>query len=323
MSRRAPLPPNLRTAAFSVADARRLGVSASRLRAADLLAPTRGTRVPLAALTARGFAAGATPAEVMQELDRILLDDVRGIAPALTEHQFFSHETGLALLGAPLPFTSASRRAVHVSARRPHAQPRRRSVMGHRLQQREPARWEAQGMPVEHPARMWRQAAAHWSVDDLIVAGDYLVQPRNALLTLEDLWDEVEAAGDVRGRLVRALQEIRVGSESPEETRLRLLLTRAGLPEPDLNVELRDATGSFVARLDTAYPQYRVAPEYDGRQHASEGQFAKDADRWDAIRRQGWEHVRILSHHMRPDPRVAVDKVAKALVAAGWHPGRR
>lgn len=323
MSHRTPLPLNLRTDPFAVATARRLGVSASRLRAADLLAPTRGVRVPPAALTTRAPLTDATPAARMEELKRVLLDDIRGIAPALTEHQFFSHETGLALLGTPLPFTSAPRRGVHVSVRRPHPQPRRRGVIGHRLQQREPARWAVQGLPVEHPARMWRQAVAHWSVDDLIVAGDFLVHPRNSLLTIDDLWEEVLAGGDVRGRLVRALQEIRVGSESPEETRLRLLLTRAGLPEPDLNVELRDSTGAFIARLDLAYRKYRVAPEYDGRQHASDEQFAKDADRWDAIRRQNWDHVRILSHHVRPDPRIAVDKVARALVAAGWHPGHR
>lgn len=323
MSRRAPLPPHLLATAFSVADARRLGITPSRLRAADLLVPTRGVRIPHAALSAERSLAEATPAGRMQELRSILLDDVRGFAPALTEQQFFSHETGLALLGTPVPFTSAPRRAVHVAVRRPHAQPRRRGVIGHRLQQREPARWQARGFPVEHPARMWRQAAALWSVDDLIIAGDFLVSPRNALLTPDDLWAEVEAAGDVRGRLVRALREIRVGSESPEETRLRLLLMRAGLPEPELNIELRDPAGAFVARLDLAYRRYRVAPEYDGRQHASEGQFAKDADRWDAIRRQGWEHVRILSHHVRPDPRVAVDKVARALVSAGWHPGQR
>ena len=169
---------------------------------------------------------------------------------------------------------------------------------------------------------MWRQAASIWSVDDLIAAGDFLVHPRTGLVTIEDLRDEIAEAGDIRGRLKRALLEIREGAESAQETVLRLAITRAGLPEPELNWELRDENGRFVARLDLAYPQFRVASEYDGRHHADEQQFRTDADRWDDIRAQDWNLVRVLSHHLRPDPRIAVEKVASALIAAGWRPGR-
>jgi very-short-patch-repair endonuclease len=169
---------------------------------------------------------------------------------------------------------------------------------------------------------MWRQAASQWSLDDLIIAGDFLVHPRRRLITLDDLHAEVAEAGDVHGLLRAALQEIRAGAESAEESRLRLLLTRAGLPAPVLNMNLFDSGGRFVARLDLAYPEYRVAPEYDGRGHAEAAQFARDADRWDAIRAQDWTHVRILSHHLWPNPQVAVDKVSSALFAAGLRPGR-
>ncbi|MFD5225172.1 hypothetical protein ACFWHT_06050 [Microbacterium sp. NPDC058342] len=321
MTRRKPLPGHLREAPFRVDQAHAAGVSRSRLRAADLCAPTRGVR------RMRDDASphpepGATASERMRMLSALLRSDVEGFAPALTPHQFFSHETGLALLGAPLPYTSDARRQVHVSVRRPHALPRRRGVHGHRLQARESARWHVDSLPIEHPARMWRQAASDWQLDDLIVAGDFLVHPRNKLVTIDDLRREIAEAGDVGGRLGAALREIRAGAESPEETRLRLLLTRAGLPEPELNMNLFDADGAFVARLDLAYPRFRVAPEYDGRGHAEADQFARDADRWDGIRAEGWEHVRILSHHLRPDPQVAIDKVAVALFAAGWRPGR-
>lgn len=324
MTRRQPLPEDLVAAPFHIAQAREAGISRSRLRAADLSSPTRGVR------RSHGEDADEkdeeevelTPTQRMQRLSVLLREDVEGFAPAFTRHQFLSHETGLALLGAPLPFTTDDRREVHVSVRRPHPLPRRRGVHGHRLQAREPARWRVGGLPIEHPARMWRQAASHWELDDLIIAGDFLIHPRRHLITRDDLRREMAEAGDVRGMLSAALQEIRAGSESPEESRLRLLLTRAGLPEPVLNMNLLDNGGRFVARLDLAFPEYRVASEYDGRGHAEAGQFAKDADRWDAIRAQGWQHVRILSHHMRPDPQIAVDRVAAALFAAGWRPGR-
>lgn len=322
MTRATPLPAGLRGGPFSVRAAFEAGVAASRLRASDLDKPTRGVRAARKDAVAIPDAETATAR--MERLRADLIDRARRFAPALTPEQFYSHETGLAFLGAPLPYTRQKRRALHVSARRPAGAPRRKGVVGHRLQQRDRSRFVAQGLPIEHPARMWRQAAADWELDDLIAAGDFLVLPRRRLLTVEDLQREVREAGDVAGRkLTRALAEIRTGAETAEETRLRLLLTRAGLPEPALNYELRTAEGRFVARLDLAYPRYRVAVEHDGRVHAeNDEQFARDADRWDDIRAQAWTHVRVLSHHMRPDPTIAVQKAAAALLAAGWMPGR-
>ena len=126
--------------------------------------------------------------------------------------------------------------------------------------------------------------------------------------------------GDTSGRvLTRALALSRFGPRSAAETRLRLLLTRRGLPEPDISWVLRDAGGVFVAELDLAYPAWKVGVEYDGRVHAEDmGQFARDADRWDAIRGCGWDHVRILFHHMRGDGTPAVRKVRDALTRSGW-----
>lgn len=262
----------------------------------------------------------ASHSERLADLREDLVRRAREVAPAVTPAQFFSHSTGLALLGAPLPFRRDGAHPLHLSVRRPAPQPRRTGVVGHRLQDRPGGRWIADGLPIDHPARLWRQAAGGWDVDDIIAAGDFLICPRHRLITLDDLWDEVRVVGDVSGRkLHRALDEIRAGAETAEETRLRLAITRAGLPEPALNHDLRTDAGRFVARLDLAYPRYRVGVEHDGRVHAfDEKQFARDADRWDDIRREGWTHVRILSHHLRPDPARAVQKVAEALLAAGW-----
>ncbi len=321
MTRRAPLPPQLVERPFAVEEARELGVSDSRLRAKDLIAPTRGVRThpPLRQATPEA----ETPTDRMERLAMDLRDRASVFALALTPEQFFSHETGLALIAVPLPYTRAEQRALHVSARRPGGQPRRHGVIGHRLQARSPARWVADDLPIEHPARMWRQSAASWKLDDVIAAADSLILPRRNLVTIDDLRREVAESGDVAGGVLRrALREARAGAETAEESRLRLLLVRAGLPEPALNLDLHVA-GHFVARLDLAFPRYRVAVEHDGRIHAVDRrQFAKDADRWEAIREAGWRHVRILSHHMRPDPQVAVDKATRAMFDAGWRPGR-
>ncbi|MDY0830528.1 hypothetical protein SK224_15445 [Microbacterium sp. BG28] len=254
--------------------------------------------------------------------DAAARDDIRGrceeYAPRMRPWQFFGGETALALYGAPLPEWPHAT-GIHVCAHRPAREPRIAGVTGHRLQHREPATREHAGLAVEHPARAWRQAATTWRVDDLICAAEFLVSGSRPLSSAAELRDEIEAMGDVRGRLSAALRDVRSGARSPRETRLRLLLQRGGLPEPDINWTLYDPRGRHVAELDLAYRRWRIGVEYDGRVRAQDArQFAKDADRWDAIRAEGWELVRILNHHMRGDGRVAVDKVRQALARAGW-----
>lgn len=302
MRRPQPLPEPLRGVPFSVGAARAMGVTAGRLDASDLEIPFRGVRIPR----------GASPPDIAERCAQY--------APRLRPWQFFSHDTALARFGAPLPLGSDPL-VLHVSAHRPNREPRAEGVVGHRLGERSPAVWAVGGIPFEHPARAWRHVGAAWQHDDLVAAGDYIVG-RGGLVTLDQLVDEVELhATRGRSRLIRALSGIRPGSESSEETRLRLVLQRAGLPEPELNPELRQASGVFIARLDLAYRRWRVAVEYDGRQHAfDDAQFARDADRWHAIRASGWEHVRILRHHLRGDGRRAVDMVRSALLRAGWRP---
>lgn len=56
-------------------------------------------------------------------------------------------------------------------------------------------------------------------------------------------------------------------SESPMETRLRMLLVLAGLPRPVAQVSLQDAKGRFLGRPDLYYPDHRLALEYDGATH--------------------------------------------------------
>lgn len=252
-----------------------------------------------------------------------MLRDCLEYAPRLKSWQFYSHESALALIGAPTPERPYEPR-IHVSAHRPAREPRVHRVAGHRLQVRESACLTLpSGLRVEHPVRAWRQAGTLWRLDDLVAAGDFLVSGTRPLTTTEELRAEIARMGDVRrGVLTRALRDVRVGARSYRETSLRSVLVRAGLPEPEINWVLRDGRGVAIAELDLAYPRWHVAPEYDGRVHAEDSrQFAKDGDRWDRIRAAGWDHVRIMSHHMRGTGALAVQKVRDALRRAGWRPG--
>ncbi|EZP26083.1 DUF559 domain-containing protein [Microbacterium oleivorans] len=302
MRRPRPLPENLRDRAFHIDDARRAGVTAGRLDAGDLAIPYSGVRVP-AGRDLESLAARA-----------------RQFAERMRPWQFFSHSTALALYGAPLPADRVSQR-LHVAAHRPDREPRVAGVVGHRLASGLADLREVGGLRVEAPARAWRHVASWWVHEHLVAAGDFLVGERG-LLTLDDLAAEV-ARGPGRGQaaLEAALSDVRVGAESPAETRLRLVLCAAGLPEPALNLTLRAPDGRFVARLDLAYERSRVAVEYDGRQHAEDrAQFERDADRWHDIRAQGWVLVRILRHHLHGDGQTAVRMVAGALHETGWTP---
>ena len=56
------------------------------------------------------------------------------------------------------------------------------------------------------------------------------------------------------GRLARAIELADAMSESPMETRLRLLLVLNGLPRPIAQAQLHDRAGLFIARTDLYYP---------------------------------------------------------------------
>ncbi|PTT18539.1 hypothetical protein DBR36_09210 [Microbacterium sp. HMWF026] len=209
---------------------------------------------------------------------------------------------------------------MHVSARPPAREPRTRGVVGHRLDVASDFLTLRHGLPVPTPAETWAELASLHGVDDLVAVGDAILTRRLADdADLEDAARRISRRGSADLRT--ALPLLRAGSESPRESLLRLILIRAGLPEPELNRDLRDGeTGRFIARLDLSYPRYRVAVEYDGRQHADLRQFRRDADRWPAIAAQGWVLVRVVDHHLRDPAGRVVAPVESALRARGWRP---
>ncbi|HWC35222.1 MAG TPA: hypothetical protein VG650_10380 [Mycobacteriales bacterium] len=107
-------------------------------------------------------------------------------------------------------------------------------------------------------------------------------------------------------------------SESVMETRQRMALIDAGLPRPRAQVELREPSGGFVARLDHGYEEWRVGIDYDGEVHAE--QWRQDLERQERIRDLGWWHRRYTSMHARDGWHLMVTQVKAALLAAGWRP---
>jgi hypothetical protein len=89
-------------------------------------------------------------------------------------------------------------------------------------------------------------------LDDLVVAGDYVA---TLLGDGEGLRLALDGRVRPRGRtlLEAALREVRVGAKSPMETRARLVFTRAGLPEPEINAAVHDLDGGWILEGDLVW----------------------------------------------------------------------
>ncbi|QDY91654.1 hypothetical protein E7Y32_03480 [Arthrobacter sp. UKPF54-2] len=213
--------------------------------------------------------------------------------------------------------------AAHLN--RPH-------VIVHRMKLYEDEVTVLNGIPLTTPERTWLDLAEMLTVDELVVAGDSCVRvPRPEfegrelpLCRLEDLQRMIDRHKGKRGirKAKEAITLIRVGSDSPQESLLRLALVRAGLPEPELNVPIIDDAGARHHEPDMSYRKYKIGVEYEGEHHGDPAQIVRDIARSERYKALGWSEVRISQRHMANDARAAVAKVRVALVQAGWRPGR-
>ena len=98
------------------------------------------------------------------------------------------------------------------------------------------------------------------------------------------------------------------------ETLLRLLLLRAGLPEPELNQELYDDRGRWIGRFDMVHREARVIVESDGDQHREDTtQYELDISRIDRAIAARWTVVRVRARGVFVDPGDTIRRVREAL----------
>ena len=107
------------------------------------------------------------------------------------------------------------------------------------------------------------------------------------------------------------------GSESAQETRLRVSLVQAGLPVPELQVNLHDGNGQFLGRADLYYRSHRLVIEYDGATHRTS--LVEDNRRQNRILGAGYRLLRFTAADLR-DPAFIVAQV-RAILAEAPHPG--
>ncbi|WP_449372555.1 hypothetical protein [Arthrobacter psychrolactophilus] len=305
-------PQSIRSSPFTVAQAQELGLSYARLRRRDIVSLSRGIKV----------FNGQDDAALSLALLTRPYTQVTGYSAA-------SHATAFILWELPGFLPGATSGTIHISRQYPHSIPRRSGIQGHRTMFDTDEVELVDGLWVTSRARTWLDCARKMSVEELVVAADHLIRiPRpgfenrsEAYATLEELSELLArhpgTPGIVKTRA--ALELARIGSDSPQETKLRLACGTAGLPEPHLNEPTLLANG-VIRQPDQSYPDYMVAVEYDGNTHADPHQVEKDVLRAEDYAKAGWSEVRIMKHHMQNDAKEAVRKVREALWARGWRP---
>lgn len=160
------------------------------------------------------------------------------------------------------------------------------------------------GIPVTTPgatalrlASVLPHDAAVATVDQLIATG--VVE----LASIRTLASAAHGPGSARARAV--CMDADGLAESPQETRVRLLIHRSSLPAPVAQYRV-EHEGRFVARVDFAWPELKIALEYDGRWHGDPRQFPKDRQRLNRLQAAGWRVIFVTAEDLyRPEQLLA------------------
>jgi len=297
-----PLPAHLSSAPFTVYEARAASLGSARLRSSDLTSAGRLIHVPA------GWEF-----------------EIRSLARALsaaTPGGWISHLTAAVLLGLWLPSWYRGCRELHLSKHRALPPVRREGVVGHTVLAFDNELMVLDGIRISTPARTWLDLARILPLDDLVAVGDQLVRrPRPELESRTEPWATLpqltamltrhpKLKGIVKAR--EAMELIRPGSDSAPETFLRLALTAAGLPEPELQLQIVPGD-AYSPAADLGYRRQRVAIQYDGGHHLTREQQSRDNRRDESFNAAGWRYFKFNADDLADDFRGAVSRVRAAL----------
>lgn len=168
------------------------------------------------------------------------------------------------------------------------------------------------GCRVTSAARTAWDLAQRLSLVEAVVAVDALA--RAGGFRPDHLLARAAAGPGARG--CRRVSEIVALSdpraESPPETRLRVALVRGGLP-PVVQYVINDEYGFPLARADLAYPDAKLAVEYDGVDHLERRREERDRYRDARLATYGWDTVRLTAADLGTSTIQTVRRVAELL----------
>lgn len=229
----------------------------------------------------------------------------------LPPHSAVSHLTCLRLFG----FAAGPLFPLHFSTNQPHRAPAS-GIVVHRRQAPLHTRTTSDFTTLG-PMRTFVDVATQLGDRALLRVGDWMLMRK--LFRLDELRQYVGDShlnGVQRARRVAHL--MRLGVASPRESDVRWEVVKAGLPEPELNAEIFDDHGHWLARGDLVFRAWKLLVEYDGRQHVLDPRQVQ----WDHLRREaleaaGWRLIIVTSEDMTR-PRLVVLRIRQALVMRGY-----
>ncbi len=225
---------------------------------------------------------------------------------------FASHASAARLLGIPIPNLPEE----WVTVTDPND---RRAREGIRCVQRSPTTdlLAIGGIRISGYCRVFLELSDLLTLVDLVIVGDHLVQ--KGKVTPADLIEAAQTSRLPGPSLARqAARFVRAGVDSPMETRLRMLLVLAGLPEPEVNHLIRDETGHIVRRYDLWYAASETLVEYEGRQHAdNEAQWHSDITRREELDERNRRLLTVTSRGIYADPAGTLTRIRRVLAARG------
>lgn len=116
--------------------------------------------------------------------------------------------------------------------------------------------WMRSGIPCTSPGRTAYDIGRFTAPDHSIVRIDALLNAtRFGVEDVEAIAARYPGARGIR-RLRSTLQLVDAGAESPQETRLRLILVRGGLPRPVTQIPVANEWGRVVRRIDMGWPDF-------------------------------------------------------------------
>jgi very-short-patch-repair endonuclease len=173
----------------------------------------------------------------------------------------------------------------------------------------------AKGLPVTSRERTITDLAGRAPLIEAVVVLDMALHRRMATTSVLIKWVGAHPGRRGIATLRQAIELAEPKTESPMETRLRMLLVLEGLPRPRVQVPLYDTTGTFVGRPDLYYPRKRLALEYDGSIHRDS--LAADDRRQNRLVDAGYRVLRFTAGDVLSTRAATVAIVRRALALPG------
>jgi hypothetical protein len=246
-----------------------------------------------------------------------LAERCRAWALVLPPDAAFSHRTAAALLGAPITPPTAP----HVSLTPRRVLPQRAGLAVHSRRLQPADVIEHLGLRLTAGAQTFLDLAPSVWPDELVAVGDALM--RCGHLTAEELTERLARADRVRG-VVRAracAPMLSPKAMSRPESLIRCWILMSDLPNPQLQIPIHDRWGDVRAHADLGFEEWKVALEYEGRQHAEADQFGRDIDRYSLMAADGWATLRFANRQLVSG--VVLDRTRRTLISRGWRPPQR